>query len=153
MRRYIFPTLIVIGVVVWLTPWAFYAVGLANVEGRPVAPHVERLAEEDAALLQREFRAGYRASVERMSPWSYVRAFASDDPIQSFDETGVFAASLIAQDYNYTHLRNRRTLWWHLSGAALAIWLTRNWTSDEVLTAAARYVREHPPRRPARLRQ
>jgi len=27
-------------------------------------------------------------------------------------------------------------LWWHLSGAALTIWLSRNWT-DQQITAAA----------------
>jgi hypothetical protein len=28
-------------------------------------------------------------------------------------------------------------IWWHLSGAALTIWVTRNWTTDQIVTAAA----------------
>ena len=33
-----------------------------------------------------------------------------------------------------THLDDRR--YWHLSGAALTIWLTRNWTPTELISKA-----------------
>ena len=44
----------------------------------------------------------------------------------------------VARSYNATHLDDRRMLWWHASGAALTIWLTRNWTQEQILAAAAR---------------
>jgi hypothetical protein len=37
----------------------------------------------------------------------------------------------VARSYNTKHLEDRR--WWYPSGAALAIWLTRNWTADELI--------------------
>lgn len=30
----------------------------------------------------------------------------------------------------------QRKMWWHLSGAALTIWLSRNWTDQQITTAA-----------------
>ncbi|MEJ1966761.1 MAG: hypothetical protein WDO56_36540 [Gammaproteobacteria bacterium] len=67
-------------------------------------------------------------------------AIASDDPRAL--EGGAKAAWIIARDYNMSHLRRRETLWWHLSGAALTIWLTRNWTSDEILRVASEKARQ-----------
>lgn len=43
-------------------------------------------------------------------------------------------ASVIARSHNAKHLSDRR--YWHLSGAALTIWLTRNWTSAELIARA-----------------
>jgi hypothetical protein len=31
---------------------------------------------------------------------------------------------------------NTRAVWWHLSGAALTIWLTRSWSDEQLATAA-----------------
>jgi hypothetical protein len=55
---------------------------------------------------------------------------------------GLNAASFVALHYNARHLKNRRSTWWHLSGAALTIWIARHWTSDQVLSAAAVLVRQ-----------
>ena len=55
---------------------------------------------------------------------------------------GLYASSSLLFARNYaTHLlnhqRHKGMSWWHLSGAALAIWLSRNWTDEEILSAAA----------------
>ena len=34
--------------------------------------------------------------------------------------------------------------YWHLSGAALTIWVSRNWTTDQIVTAAAAIARSWP---------
>jgi len=54
------------------------------------------------------------------------------------------AASLVAQHYNARHLADRHSITWHLSGAALTIWITRHWSSDEVLCAAVDALRPPP---------
>ncbi len=43
----------------------------------------------------------------------------------------------VASSYLSEHNRHKGMGWWHLSGAALAIWLSRNWTSEEILSAVA----------------
>jgi hypothetical protein len=55
----------------------------------------------------------------------------------------MYAAWIVARSYNYSHLQHNQALWWHLSGAALTIWITRNWTSDQILSRAAELVKQH----------
>jgi len=43
-------------------------------------------------------------------------------------------AWVIARSHNAEHLGNHQ--YWHLSGAALTIWLTRNWTPTELIAKA-----------------
>lgn len=43
----------------------------------------------------------------------------------------------VASDYIVKQKGLKGMGWWHLSGAALAIWLSRNWTSEEILSAAS----------------
>jgi hypothetical protein len=45
-------------------------------------------------------------------------------------DNGSSAVWLIARDYNYKHLKSRKMSYWRLSGAALTIWVSRNWTTD-----------------------
>ena len=40
-------------------------------------------------------------------------------------------------DFNAEHLKFKRTSWWHFSGAALTIWVTRNWTTDPLMATVA----------------
>ena len=42
----------------------------------------------------------------------------------------------LAAGYLISHQRHKGMGWWHLSGAALTIWLSRHWTQEEILSAA-----------------
>jgi hypothetical protein len=53
-------------------------------------------------------------------------------------------AWVIARNYNGSHLKNRRMIFWHLSGAALTIWVSRNWTAEQIVAAAAAITRSRP---------
>lgn len=130
MRRFLICA-VLIASLVGLAPWALYGIGLNNIEGRPIPPTAAspNLAREDAL--------GHGQSalhVGPISPWGYVLAIAGDDPRALEAER---AASIIARDYNVSHLRKRENLWWDLSGAALTIWITRNWTSDQIVRGAS----------------
>jgi hypothetical protein len=59
-------------------------------------------------------------------------------------DSGSHAVWLIARDYNSKHLKNRKMSFLHLSGAALTIWVSRNWTTDQIVTAAAAIARSWP---------
>lgn len=131
----------------WAAPWGLYELGLLNIDGRPSAPAVSQLTSEDDALLRREFRVHSPISVTRLSPWSYFASLVVSDSKEHKEESGVDAAWLIARQYNASHLKDRRTIWWHLSGAALTIWITRNWSPIQVLSRAAELARHLAPRR------
>jgi hypothetical protein len=68
---------------------------------------------------------------------------AKDDP--EVMGRGADAAWLVARNFNASHLARQGSAWWHLSGAALTIWLTRHWTPDQVLQATATLARREPP--------
>jgi hypothetical protein len=134
-------------VLIALAPLGLYALGLSNVDGRPSPPSSSHPTLADQALLARTFRTWQPITVERLTPWAYV-TFILEDPNQTAAAGGVDAAWIVARHYNAHHLKKRSSTWWHLSGAALTIWITRHWTSDEVIRAAAELVRQSDASRP-----
>jgi hypothetical protein len=134
-------------VLIALAPLGLYALGLSNVDGRPSPASSGHPTAADEALLERTFRISQPITVEPLSPWSYVTS-ALEDPKRTAASGGVDAAWVVARHYNAHHLENRSSTWWHLSGAALTIWITRHWTSDQVLSAAAALIRQSDSLRP-----
>jgi hypothetical protein len=143
MRRTLVSCLIVLVGLVWFAPWGLYYLGLSNIEGRPIPPIGIPISEEDDALLQRAFKIHSRVSVEPLSPWGYLAVLAKDD--REVMGSNGDAAWLVARNFNASHLARQGSAWWHLSGAALTIWLTRHWTPDQVLQAAATLAGREPP--------
>ncbi len=65
----------------------------------------------------------------RLNPWGVTFCiFTGKEPI------GGRSASLVARNYNQTHIKNHRMAGWHLSNIALSIWISRNWSEEEVLS-------------------
>ena len=142
MRRLIVGGLVALVLVVLLAPWGLYEWGLSNIDGRPVPPHGTKLSAEDDALLRHHLNTDSRIPIEPLSPWKYVAALVMSDREQSPLGNGAYAAWLIARNYNSSHLKDRHTIYWHLSGAALTIWITRHWTADQILAGAADLARK-----------
>jgi hypothetical protein len=115
-------------------PVALYSVGLGGVDGRPQKPLQLASAEQKTAVWERARGQGM-PYVAADNPYSYVgRLFFAQGPRTS---PGPLVTWWVARDYLVRHKRYEGMGWWHLSGASLAIWLSRNWTSDEILSAAA----------------
>ena len=127
-----------------LAPWGLYELGLSNIKGRPGAPPDRPISSEDDALLRRALRAQHGISVVPLSPSGYFASLFMTNSKESAEDSGADAAWLVARNYNASHLKNSQSLWWDLSGAALTIWVTRNWTPDQVLSRGAEIVRQHP---------
>jgi hypothetical protein len=142
MRRLVLSILSIVAGLALLLPWGLYGVGLANIDGRPSAPTGPPISLQDDELLRRELRAQHGISVVPLSPAGYFVSLSMANTKESAEESGADAAWLVARNYNASHLKNRRSIWWHLSGAALTIWITRNWTPDQVLSRAAEIARQ-----------
>jgi hypothetical protein len=108
------------------TPWLAYWIGLRKIEGRPLRS-VRDITAEDVDRLCKHLRISQPLNIDALSPYSYF--FQGNPPSDS-----VRIAWLIAKSYNVDHVDDRR--YWHLAGAALTIWLTRNWTSSELVATA-----------------
>jgi hypothetical protein len=124
--------LIVLGLVVTMlsaaaaAPWLAYWIGLNQIEGRPKPATLRATAEQIDGLFRR-LRISQPAQIDPISPYSYLLQGA-----QSGASTRI--AWVIARSHNVAHLGDHR--YWHLSGAALLIWLTRNWTPTELIAKA-----------------
>jgi hypothetical protein len=111
-------------------PWLLYAIGLRKISGRPTLP-VNLIAADEAARLWVELRETGPVRVKPIRPWDYVLRFATNHPKGNAGES---AAWFVARSWNINHLNNRKNIYWHLSGAAMTIWLSRNWTTEEILS-------------------
>jgi hypothetical protein len=123
-----------------IAPLGLYWLGLSNIEGRPEPPSNVGNVAADSALLQEDLRMHDPIVVEVLNPWSFFLAtFQFHEKARSNRAVGI-----IAGYYNSGHLKSHRMLWWSLSEASLMIWVTRHWTADEIVTAAAALARSRP---------
>jgi hypothetical protein len=129
--------------IIGLAPAALYSLGLSNVNGRPSPPASCHPTPTDRALLERTFRMSQPITVKPLSPWAYFN-FILEDDARNATAGGVDAVWFVARHYNAQHLKDRRSIAWHLSGAALTIWITRHWSADEVVCAAVDVLRRSP---------
>jgi hypothetical protein len=112
-------------------PWLLYAYGLSNIAGRPEHAKIAVLSPEDKALIWKEVKEQGAMQVEVLTPYE-IYSLLLDKP----DPAGLHLAWYVARNYNYDHLQDRRMVNWHISGEALTVWLTRHWSSDELLAKA-----------------
>lgn len=115
-------------------PPALYSLGLKGVEGRPQKP-LRLASAEQKTVAWKHARGEGIPYISADNPYSYVAS------VFLTQEQRTPASQLVtwwvARDYLLRHQRYKGMGWWHSSGAALAIWLSRNWTSDEIFSAAA----------------
>jgi hypothetical protein len=123
---------LILTVVIGAAPWLLYGIGLAQVDGRP--PHASRtvVTPEDTEALFSGLKILEPVRLDPVSPYSYAQALVVGDQTILGPSTRI--AWIIAKSYNTEHLVDHRD--WHLSGAALTIWLTRNWASNELVAKA-----------------
>jgi hypothetical protein len=112
-------------------PWGLYALGLHYVDGRPTPP-AQVASSSERAVVWMKARGTGLPTVPELSPYTYLLEHGAGN------KAGVLVAWWVASEYLAEHRQKQGMFWWHLSGAALTIWLTRNWSADELLTVAAR---------------
>jgi hypothetical protein len=108
------------------TPWLIYWIGLNKIEGRPT-PATHTATAEQVDSLFKKLRLSQPVQIDPISPYSYFL-----QGVHPGASTRI--AWVIARSHNAKNLSDRR--YWHLSGAALTIWLTRNWTPTELIAGA-----------------
>ena len=116
------------------TPWIAYVGGLANVDGRPEPPTTGPLAEAELEFLHLRFRKAGAFVVPQLSPFDYADGLLNDP--DRLSGAGIRAAEAVAGNYARSHLRIRHPFCTRVSEAALTVWLTRNWSSNQVVSRA-----------------
>ena len=116
------------------SPGVLYAFLMWRFESRPVpALPLNDVAVEETQWLR--CSETLPVTVETLNPWRYAFLMLNEKPEAGLPR-GSRTAWQIARAHNLAHLDNRS--WWHPAGAALTIWLTRNWSARQLVATAAR---------------
>jgi hypothetical protein len=131
IKRALAAVLILLALVAALAPWALYELGLQGVEGRPQLPARLASQAEQAAVWQSVRGTGV-PDVPRLNPYTFWSVSNNAE-----SKAGVLLAWHVAANHLLGHRRYQGMHRWHLSGVALAIWLTRNWSTEQLLSKLA----------------
>jgi hypothetical protein len=130
-----------------LSPWLTYELVLSRFDTLPAQPARVATAEQQAWVWELARGPGV-PKVAPMNPYRVLNDLFFTGP--SPPSAGETLAYWVARE----HVRKlpRRTMAsWHLSNAALAIWLTRHWSSEDLASAAYAIAIKWPPRKPRAL--
>lgn len=126
-------------------PFGLYWMGLSNIEGRPEPRTHTGNVVADSELLKRNLGTHDPIVIDALNPWTFLgEAFYRMPDLRSEHGRSLRAVGIVVLNYNSSHLRDHRMIWWHLSEMSLTIWVTRHWTTDEIITAAADLARSRP---------
>ena len=115
-----------------LSPWLLYELGLSRLERLPTPPAQLATAEQQAWVWQ-QARSQGMPQVEPMNPYGFRLRFFNEAPVST---PGERLTLWVAREH-LLQLPRRRMGWWHLSYAALSIWLSRHWSAEELASAAS----------------
>ena len=115
-------------------PGVAYVLAMQNVDGLPSPAGV---AATDAKLAAAAWRACGESgpiAIAPDNPWNFSYRLLTATRVPRPGDRAVWA---VARRHNVTHpLADHR--YWHFSGAALQIWITRNWSAEQVAATLAR---------------
>lgn len=122
-----------VAALVLASPFLLYRLGLNGVEGLPRKP-VQLASREQRALVSNEARGAGTPHIAAMNPYSVALGLIARPHTRLPADERI--AWSVASGHLITHQRYRGMAWWHLSGTALTIWLSRHWSDEEILSAA-----------------
>ena len=115
-------------------PGILYYVGLNNISGKPEISNIEKLNENQLKSLLNYYKVDNIPEISKVNPWEYVFALIGNE--SNSISSGTNMVWSIVRSYNSNNIKNKRMIYWHLSGAALTIWLSNNWTQNQVMVKA-----------------
>jgi len=116
----------------FLVPLGAYGLGLYGIEAMPQPPTTIAASSAQAAVW-RSARGVGPAVVPRLNPYTYWHLSTGGGN----EKAGLLVAWGVAAEHLKEHRRYKGMHWWHLSGAALTIWLTRHWSVEQIMSRAA----------------
>ena len=130
LKRTVISVTLLIVVIAGLGPWILYWLGLNAIEGRPQPSNSSATQIEKEEIWRKAHGLG-TPSITPVTPYGYLNMIVTNQ-----QEPGLLVAWLVAREFNLEHRKYKTMSLWHISGSALTIWLTRNWSSDEILSKA-----------------
>lgn len=114
-----------------LAPWLAYEIALARLPALPERPQQLATPQQQDEVWRQAGGEGPLA-VAPVNPYGFLIALMARDRVRPGEELAYW----VARDHLLAQPREGGMLGWHLSNAALTVWLTRHWSSQELATAA-----------------
>ncbi len=134
MRKVGIASSVVVALVLAL-PAIAYGIGLSMVDGRPTPADPSRYSSEAIGVAWQSCSEQMPVALAALNPWSVAASVVRGD--YRHRSAGETAAWTVARTHNAEH-RGGNMWAWHLSGAALTIWITRNWSAEQIGATAIR---------------
>ena len=129
LRSPFFAAAIFAAVVFGGTPWLVYSIGLWAAGGLPEPPKTIAPADAQREVWGTLLGVG-EPSLDPLTPYTYLAKL--ENPGE--ERPGLLASYTVASDHLLAHRRFEGRQWWSLSNASLVIWLSRNWTIEQILS-------------------
>ncbi|MFZ6771408.1 hypothetical protein ACO0LB_01700 [Undibacterium sp. SXout7W] len=124
--------LLAISALIFGGPWVLYQMGLTHLEGKPTLPENMIHLAEQRQLWQQAGYAG-EPELEELNPVSYLLTAGN----QEAPPASTMFAWRIVSAYQRERAGHDGIFWKQVSGSALAIWVTRHWTIEQILSKVA----------------
>lgn len=134
MRRHVVIVFVVFLGALAALPWVLYEIGLGNINRLPTLSESPGLTDAETTRLWSQLKEVGPIKVEKLNPYRYVMLLFGSESYES--RAGERLAWFVARNHNAENINDKRSIYWHLSGAALTIWLTRNLSTEQLLTNA-----------------
>jgi len=135
-------------------PLGAYWLGMNNITEKPQPLAAIRVTESQARAVWRERQEIFPIALRPITPYHFYELLwcsRNDDAIEDYlacDDRypGLRAAAYVAKHYLDTHLHKHGLIWRYLSRASLVIWISRNWTVQELVAELIRIKNTPYPR-------
>lgn len=138
LNRLLYGVVLLALLVIVIGPWGLYWLGLHAVNGVPEPP-TSVATETEINEIWLEFKGKGLPEVAPTSPHVYIYQLYK----HNINNTGLRLAWQVASNHLITNKKYKGNGWWHLSGAALTIWVSRNWSSEQIFTKVAEIKRKN----------
>ena len=127
-------------------PMGAYWLGLDNTVRRPTAPRPVTVAKTSATEVWKLRKETFPIALRPITPWHFYELLwcsRDDDTLEDFltcegKYPGLRASAYVAKAYLKDNVKQDGVVWRYLSRTALAIWLSRNWSTRELVSELIR---------------
>lgn len=117
-----------------LLPWGAYWIGMSNLDEFPLPPSQISITEVEKRNLWNQLREKGAINIQKQTPYEIAFSFFSGGEREMTN--GKYVTSYIAKNFAREHLKDKRNFYAQLTIASLTVWITRNWTADQILQRA-----------------
>jgi len=127
-------------------PLGAYWLGLENAIGRPVPPSSLRFSTTSAAVVWNQRKEVFPITLRPITPWHFYDLLwcsRNDDTLEDFltcnrKYPGLRASAYVAKAHLIGKMKQNGVVWRYLSRTSLAIWMSRNWSSEQLVAELIR---------------